>query len=50
MVVVVVSVCVCVCVADGVLDNYDEVWVERKRGWVRALNASLAHAHAMSAP
>ena len=39
-----------VCVADGVLNNYDEVWVERKRRWVRALNASLARAHAISMP
>ena len=52
--------CTCGCVgagvfvlvsADGVLNKYDEVWVERKRGWVRALlfaRARTRHQHALN--
>ena len=37
-------------VADDVLDNHYEVWVERRRGWGARVQASLARAHIVSMP
>ena len=37
-------------VAGDVLDNHDEVWVERQRGWGARVQASLARAHIVSMP
>ena len=35
--------------ANDVLNNHDEVWVERKRGWVRA-STLRSRAHVVSTP
>ena len=43
-----VSWCVFVLAYD-VLNNHDEVWVERKRGWVRA-SLLRSRAHVVSTP